>query len=220
MKKKIVIIIILLGLICASCVTPSQLILDSPCKLPCWHGIQPGITTFEEALQVIKTLPTINQDSVYIEEISQENGQFDKFVYFTIYKNWPSQAYRNSGNLWLKNNIVIELILLGESGINLSMMINEFGSLNYVHVDMNEGGPYVKIFYPSLGMIFGFRSRSIEQEIRPESQITTIICVDEADYEMLLTSGYFNIGGYSSNLIFYKWDGYGIIKELYWPPSK
>jgi hypothetical protein len=42
--------------------------LDTSCQAPCWHGITPGTTTIEDALEIIPQIPGVSARSIAVRD--------------------------------------------------------------------------------------------------------------------------------------------------------
>jgi len=58
---------ILLGL--AACTpTPGVGLLDTSCQAPCWHGIVPGTTSIDDALELLPQIPGVSGRSIAVRD--------------------------------------------------------------------------------------------------------------------------------------------------------
>ena len=72
------------------------------CTLPCWHGITPGVTSFPEALNLLQTMPEVDQTS--ISRRSEDSTTWLWFVYRTgdqhIYVEFDGQISAQIRSIW------------------------------------------------------------------------------------------------------------------------
>jgi hypothetical protein len=123
-------------------ITHPFLIGTEECRPPCWEGIIPGETTYEEALDFLR-------DS---EFVSNEG-------WIEIKHEKPSLHWlRGDGNGayidFYENKAVIIEFLDRERFYDLGSMANHFGEPDGYTVGFDQGIYAIKVFYPDIGLVF------------------------------------------------------------------
>jgi hypothetical protein len=180
----------------------------SSCSLPCWQGITPGITTSNDALQILQKSTLIAKKSV-----TSSNPQ-DDFGGATW--KWRTEDSQLDARLWWRDGVIREVIL-PTSDIVTDEIINRFGVPEMVYV-IPIGTPEdwewgVTLYYPANGFqvqingLFGLGA-----SLKPSDMVTFITLFEPSTInERILFEG-FDYAGLNPQL---DWKGYGSISELY-----
>jgi len=124
-------------------ITYPFLIGDEDCRPPCWMGIIPGETLYDEAISIVEKLPFVNDRGFM--RVSEDYQ----------YIGWSNGEVR-SVSIYLSNNIV-EFINIGLEGINLGSVVALFGEpagYAYSTDSYSCEGYSISLFYPNLGVVF------------------------------------------------------------------
>jgi hypothetical protein len=131
------------------------LINNGGCKLPCWWGITPGETPWNEAYQTLSTFATIDGPSVMISSnIPHE--------FYAINFNKGAKNYRFA--IWIANNIVEEIVVpteLSTYSHQLDQVLTDNGTPGEVWLAVMPDTPggsffYLILNYPDQGIIAEF----------------------------------------------------------------
>jgi hypothetical protein len=111
-----------------------------PCAPPCWNGIQPGVTTFDEAIDLL--LHTFGQS--HYARLNETHGELNVVLY-------PSEIDSSCFSIWLSKTetaaaIIHHLLWLfsparGGSTFDLPAMLLLFGPPDYVVDDWGNASP-------------------------------------------------------------------------------
>jgi hypothetical protein len=225
--KKIFVIIFLVLSSCSPIATemPSDasILTDSGCNLPCWYGINIGSTTKDELLKILANTSFVNRDSITITK--SINKLFDERVHFTMGRGPKSlkvdsrdtviQNYLYSGDIAIRNNKVVQIILAGELGITFQRLVDIFGEPSYLIPFPTTGGHiWVESINPSQGLDFGFRAEDHNSELTPDTPISQIMLFDTKLYDEMKQHKLFFYSLYTTSIEKYGWKGFGRL-DLY-----
>ena len=148
-RKLIIPILMLIPTSCSipawepSPITHPFLIGTEECRPPCWEGIIPGETTFEEALDFLR-------DSEFVSDEGWIEIKYEK----------PSlHWYRGDGvgaTIRFYENKVILIgfwFNYGKRIFDLGSMVNHFGEPDGYTVGFDEGFYAITVFYPDIGLV-------------------------------------------------------------------
>ena len=127
----------------------------TPCSVPCWEGITPGVTSLQDAIQLLKQNPLVRTISILTETIDGES-----YVLWDWINAEPGgQAYYDpkSSNKIIDNvrpNYVKKLL-------KLSDVIQAFGEPEYVIATYSRGAETTAHFYE---LYFSYVSKGFSLE--------------------------------------------------------
>jgi hypothetical protein len=93
-KLQLLLFLILTGLCLFGCNLTRRVsfLTDLVCSPPCWFNITPGVTTQDEALEILRNLPFIDKDNISTKGF--EWNSFDDTIFFrSATQNWDGYAY-------------------------------------------------------------------------------------------------------------------------------
>ena len=179
------------------------LIGTEDCRPPCWNGIIPGDTTFEEALNVIQSLGFINNKG----EIRV--GEDESYIYW----------YRGDSKkvkIYLYENKVILMRLDKLSRLDLGSVVDHFGEPDGYTVFIDDLGGIVEVFYPNYGLVFEM-NLEVEDSITQDLRVWQFWILSPEDPEYFYASYIDNQDimydqgpGFIKELIYYEWEGFGV----------
>ncbi len=223
MKK--VFILILFGMFLTGCESKpeQQDIFEKPiCQLPCWMSITPGITTKDEALAALSKIDIVDRQVVDMTR-STIIG-FDDEIRFSFYND-----DNFSGSINILNNRVSMMsfvIPTRYSGIRLEHAIELFGLPQSILVLHSGLFDQITLLDPQKGIAFGYKlygNQSLESsDLGPAVEIREVDFFDSNHYQEVLNSRELSAGILNGDQIknsIRPWNGYGSIKEKYWPPA-
>jgi protein-disulfide isomerase len=122
-----------------------NLIHDEPCAAPCWRGITPGETTWEEAAQIVQQ----SKDLSDIQEQSATDGSSAKVMF------WRSMEGIDCCNMLSQDGETVdELLLITSSSTTIGEVIEKRGDPVYAITRATaQGGYVVSLFYPEQQLI-------------------------------------------------------------------
>ena len=178
------------------------LIGTEDCRPPCWNGIIPGETTFDEALNVIQSFGFINKKG----EIRM--GEDESYI------SW----YRGDGkNAYIKffENKVILMHFFMLSG-DLGSVVDHFGEPDGYTVIFDDPGIFIEVFYPNYGLVFEI-GLGMEDLISQDKRVKYFWILSPEDPEYFYSSYLHNKNiiydrgpGFIERQIYYEWEGFGV----------
>ena len=145
-------LVLLLILVLVSCCKPDNEIAflnDNSCNPPCWMRIEPGKSTAEEALNILKYSDLIDEPS--IERILAKQYYPPDQIFFRFKGD-------GSGNLSITNEI-ISSIRVHKVELPISLAYEKYGipdQLMILRYWEWEGKWYVTLLYPEKGIILRY----------------------------------------------------------------
>lgn len=204
MKKWILLLILVMLLSsCSKTKSFSEVLFESDCELPCWQGLQPGISKEQDFQKWF-----INNTKIVYESLSliTNRGEFNSIIVYQ-YKDYDVGA-----NMYYKDNVLYALWFSGQTNISIKTLIQKLGepeNIIIVHV-MREGDilvDEVNLIFPQKGVIATYRNQNKEGIIiTKDLVINQIVISDTRNIEDCLA----NI--LAPNLVNqnkYIWNGYG-----------
>lgn len=214
--------ILLLLIVAASCqyFEPKLSILDNPvCEPPCWQNVIPGKTEKGELLNILTSLPFVDEDS--ISNVNIPGSAFMGTLYASLYGDEPYQTQFYADFL---DDKVTTISMEGDWHITLAETIEKLGQPRTVIVIRYRGDIFVTLINPEKGVSFGYNSVWKEEKwrnkISSDIEIESLLFFDPSSYEMLMSSGIFSwwlLNSEETASALYTWDGYGSLDEKY-PP--
>jgi hypothetical protein len=174
------------------------LIGTEDCLPPCWEGIIPGETTFEEALDFVRDLEFVGDEG-------NLDYDFDK-----TYILWYRGDSNSVGIRFHENKVIY--IRLDFVGIDLGSVVNHFGEPAGYRFGMDDGLYYAYVFYPNLGIVFD--SYHDSARISKNMLVSKAYFLYPADEEYFPTIYYLNRKLVHPRLQepsdYYQWEGFGV----------
>lgn len=201
--RKIVIVLLLVVYLC-SCskeIKPDYhkdawidlLFEDTLCEIPCFLGIEPGVTDWQTAKRILDTQEQIKAYS----NTKNFNFEADNRVFFDFRTNHINKR-SDSGSLWIKpnDNLVQKISLtFTASDIQVGEIISSYGAPDYY---LNEGGKAppsycnISLIYLKLNTVIGvkpkckFLDESTKIEIDKDDKVYFIIAYHEQEFDDLI----------------------------------
>ncbi|NWJ47343.1 MAG: hypothetical protein HXX08_15905 [Chloroflexi bacterium] len=134
-----------------------------PCKLPCWEGITPGITGFDEAVKILQSIPQVSniKFETYSNDISSLNEppKYEEIKVVT----WDGKDNTGVGELlaYPTGNKLVRYITPNTNGdFLLKDVIKAYGEPQYIiastqmeHLSGNGQSYGIKLIYPEKGFM-------------------------------------------------------------------
>jgi len=169
----------------------SGLLMSDDCPAPCFMGIQPGITTAEDAVRLLKKHDWVQNIESRYTDFGQSINTFWGYVYWQWRPNSP--LWTDSPTFKLDSHDAYLRILDGRvneiafsTSLPLGAAVLGFGQGgDYIleRPDRYGSPPYPVVqhfFYPKLGLVFG--SISICPSLNPVWHQATVVTVWSIDY--------------------------------------
>jgi hypothetical protein len=172
----------------------TSLVDGEPCGAPCWRGIIPGETPWNQALTIIEDDPTLEDPQV------QEDTESEAIV----------AAFRRTGGsdccqLFSENGSLVNLIFIRIApGLLLPDLIDTYGEPTYVlGSEFSEEQTIVNLVYPQVPMVVYAFVPGVNGALDESSDILGYLYMTESDMELLVDT---------SSL--YPWTGYGAYQTI------
>lgn len=225
--KKIILVILLLVTACTERSPESSILEKSNCDLPCWNNIIVGQTKESDLLQVLESLPIVDQSS--IQNTNQPWSIFDNKIYFAIHQDsTEKQDPKIRGYAYLSENIISQLILCGELHTTIGDIVDAIGEPEHILSGDNieQSGRLVILVNSKMGISYWYTAykthKSQRYEIIPDISVDCVNIFDATLYEKLLDAKLLSGGHYNAEetlKVMYPWSGYGDLGKKY-PPRQ
>lgn len=187
---------------------------DQLCGELCWNDIQVGKTTKQELLEIIPTIPNLDENSVSTHEYSHPESIFEYRITFWFYRVPDDYKSEVSVIAEIRDDIVIILTFNGDLGLTFEEVINELSeptivASNYVHT----GGLNTHFVNDVSGFSVTKYFKNKKSSVTQETEIHDLVLFYPDVYSMI--SEDFLVPDTSS--ILYSWNGFGKLEDLYWP---
>ena len=157
------------------------------CQLPCWAGITPGVTTWEEAIHLLTPVIELH---ITKDELRCRFGECKNFT-------WQYQINNNlfSGGMYNKENIIYSIFIGGNQPseeLSLQEVFQKYGTPKNVLIIASphglSGDPpmfYLYALYPDHSFVIKQRwqaqvsDKNIKACGKPESVTLGIVAIDE-----------------------------------------
>ena len=196
--------LMILASILSACTKQSQggtAVVDSPCSIPCWQNITPGVTKAEDLEKLLQVVPDIDKNGIV------KLPAWDIFdgVYRFAFKD-----QRVEGVAYIKNDLVNQIHIDGELNVPIDQIIQLYEKPEKLIVSTivnpgRFGGSgiilEINLVYISKGVAFSFLNRDlnlitikadalIKKVIYAEPEtIVRIVSPDERPLEQLEQQG-------------------------------
>lgn len=177
MRNKFKYLLSLLIVFLVACSKSTSSLVDSEvCKAPCWRGMTPGITTEEDAKNLLLKMDDIDKNS-----ITEESG------YMKYWQNSIKWSFKNvdegNGALYFHDDILVVLFSNYDRNLSLSRVISKFGNPDEVYASrmVLDSTTDTFIIYYSSGICIELNTLRIKpKEIEPKTgQFSAQITPDE-----------------------------------------
>jgi hypothetical protein len=147
---------------------PERLISSEPCAPPCWHGIVPGETNKQAAVDTLGDLSFIDPASITITLSSWKESKMSKLEVLKARYKWTT-LHRGAVHINLENNGVVEIRvdLLRTMTLREALGIHGAPSL-YSVVQNPDQSLYYRFVFADKGLILLGR-----QLFQPSNVVTT-----------------------------------------------
>ena len=219
-KVRLLLILILTGLCLFGCNLTRRVsfLSDLVCSPPCWFNITPGVTTQEEALEILYELPFIDKDSVSTKGFYWNS--FDDTIFFrSATQNWDGEAY-------VIDHKIVLIGFYGKLNVTFEEAARVCGDPKFVINNRGQTSFSISALDPDKGVAYTFNTadlpRNKRNELRPDTPIRLIEFFDPMKYDELLEVGMFSMLALNreETLKYMRpWTGYGSISQKY-PPAR
>lgn len=206
-RKLIIPILMLMPTSCSSPawepspITHPFLIGTEECRPPCWEGIIPGETTFEEARDFLR-------DSEFVSAEGWIKTQDDKSSLIWYRRDGDSAIIR-----FYENKVILINFRFRERIYDLGSMANHFGEPEGYTVGFDEGFYSITVFYPNIGLVIGAR-QEWGDPISQDMSVEWFYFLSPEDPVNFPSIFHYYLKFSEPNIRekqYYKWEGYGIV---------
>jgi hypothetical protein len=195
------------------------------CKPPCWQNIEPGKSSEQEVISILKNIPNIDASSIITH--GDRWLIFDDIVYFTLHNK------EIKAEVFILNSKVSMILFSGDLNISFGEAIEVFGEPKFIiNVPTYSGPPGVPsdsyeiiALQPEQGIEVAYNTKDLpntsKSKLKPGNNTRLITFFDPNTYDKLLEAGIFSMGflnGSQTLKYMRPWTGYGEIEEKY-PPA-
>jgi hypothetical protein len=210
---KVVILIFLLFEITACSQNQGPNIFEaSACVLPCWNRIKVGETSTEDALEIVRTLPNIQ-----LESINSSNLPWLFYHSGFVFRISEDESEEIIVEGEVIDNKVVALTFCGELNATVRNLMGMIGYPENVITAYTPDGPYILYWFKNIGISFWYGTAELTQI----SDVDNVKCVEVFDTKLtdqMMEAGLFSFGYYDSTetlSIMYPWKGFGYVNTLY-----
>lgn len=193
-----------------------SIVNDTPCALPCWQGITPGITYADEAMDILFNSPYIKSGSIVQSGTTELGG---------CVWSWRGPNRRWPPGLSWKNGVVVNIELGLTIDLSMQEVIDKFGYPEFI--DSGGGGTpehwywIVNLYYPTQGIKFVVYTSEYSNVLKENSEVGAVLLYDSTTMREMMTE----LEAEDGSLVwsgFSEWQGYGNVSEIYangiqWP---
>lgn len=163
-----------------------SLITGEPCAAPCWNGITPGVTDWNDALTILEDDSSL---TVGEQQSQKEAAAVD----------WSPRDGTSCCQMITRNGDVVELIFLRvRPTVTVEDMIEAHGEPTYaIASEYTEEESIINLIYPEIQTVVYAFVAGPEASLSQSSEIIGVLYVTQEDMELLINT---------SNL--HAWEGY------------
>lgn len=187
----------------------AEMILSDVCAPPCWYGITPGLTSSQESITALGSIPLV--DSASIETQVARQYHFEDQIFWEFLNE-------GNGGISLKNDTVMET-RLEDVSIPLEKLVDVFGDPQQMVFYPRWGDDwYVNILYPQQGIWLWYHKHQNSPgnlNIQARDAVKRITFVDPGVlFELLASDGrlYLEEKSLTISEVLVPWQGYGTIE--------
>jgi hypothetical protein len=218
MKKFLITLTLILTL--AACIPQSKgksILWNQVCGKSCWNKIVIGKTTKQELLEIISTLPNVDQTSVTITD-DPNASMFDGKIVFQYYRISGEKDTLVNIAVLTKNQIIVFMIFQGDLGLTFQDVVDAYGEPDFASSLWTfDGGINVHFINSLQGVEITQYFNSEKSSVAPDVEVKNLTLFDTKQYQTFLESNL--LTGDYEGFVMYPWTGYGKIEDHYWPPQ-
>jgi hypothetical protein len=173
----------------------TSLVTGEPCEAPCWQGITPGETSWNDAF-------TILEDDPRFTDLDNVTGEGDEQLV-----NFSAPDGRQCCRIYSEDGTTVDSILtLLAPQMTLGQVVERYGEPAFVQgEDVTADQTFISLLYPEIPLIVYVFGAGIESgELSAENEVIGAIYLTDDDMSALLRE----------NDLFI-WEGYGALSELF-----
>lgn len=118
----------------------TSIITRDPCSPPCWYMIEPGISTKEEAKQILLSLPFLDSSSIRERETFYwDPGVGDHINGVLLAVDYLRPKGQQAAGFLLADGIVMDFTIYPNYSLTFQEVINSIGPPDYVRIFPQTG---------------------------------------------------------------------------------
>lgn len=185
---------------------------ESNCSLPCWNQVYIRQTNQADFVKIINQLPFVDKTSISQQSFSKSLDYVVGFEAHPGLKIIPRYKIGYRGVAYFANDTVVFLGLSGNLKTTIEGMVKQLGEPDLVLTTNRRPDVYVTFVYTDKGIAFGQGVIDENAVITDSLEIEYLYLFDPAMYEILSKEKLFLSSEHT-----YPWNGYGAVKDKYWP---
>lgn len=158
---------------------PSMVLTSDSCDAPCWYGIEPGVTSSIETLDLLSQMEDIDQNSL-TSEVDREQTITSYYWFF------QRPAEDSAGSVYFADDRVTAVSILTVDSLKLGNFFEKFGEPDEYWTEIGSGEDreflQIALFYPTKGyvvnLIIDFEGDASQVEINESSRVLRVTFYD------------------------------------------
>jgi hypothetical protein len=216
--KKILIAFVIVMVVLGSCTLKNSapsIFSDRVCGKSCWNNIVVGQTDKQEFLNIISTLPNVDQASIDVRALGS-GGLFDEDIIFQFHRVPDDKSSLVRIAARFRQGKLVYMIFQGDLGLTFQEAMDIFGAPDFASSLWTfDGGINVHFISSTQGVNITQYFKSEKSSVKSDTELKNVSLFDPNEYKTYLESGF--LTG-DKEFVLYPWTGYGKIEEMYWPP--
>jgi hypothetical protein len=204
----------------SACQLKQSAVFSSQCSAPCWRNIQPGKTSMQDAMKLVKSFPDVNAKTIATE------GPY------YIFNDWIdfSLSSGENVNIYMLDNVVAQIYFsIPKGSITFGKCVEVFGSPEYAMQvpTLGPGEPFsldaphiwFDAIKPSRGVVYGYDTFNAWTgptfNLTSDAKVVELEFFDPQKYHQLLPNLISLDPSSEIENSLHPWKGYGDINQLY-----
>ena len=189
-----------------------SILSGTPCAIPCWQGITPGVTTYGDALKVLQGNAYVKQGSV-----EQAGGAASGGATW----EWTIPSQRVLPRLTWSDGIVQEITLGLPFELRAQEMIDRFGQPEGL-IASPGGQPeawywIIDLYYPQLGAEFKAYTAEFANTLGPATEIDVAVLFQKIPLKDRISQEFVKADVIEHRVSLLRtWAGFGDLFEIYY----
>jgi hypothetical protein len=194
-------------------ITHPFLVGSENCRPPCWEGIIPGETSYDEALSIVENIPFVNDEGYFrvdddFRGISWVSGDGSTAVIYL----YDSKVDFMRLNFSTKNYEI--------EGIDLGSLMNHYGEPDGYEYYPSDDHYAITVYYPVLGLVFVVY-QGLDEPISEDMHVSHVYFLYPMDpiefpitfhnmYKRMITEMYTLFTPKITKSPYQDWEGFGV----------
>lgn len=161
---------------------PSTVVIGPDCAQPCWYGIQPGKTTYQQVMNIFEKVDVVDPSS---QTESMRDGQVS-----VIRWGFQEPTGDMAGYINLENGTVEAITIVTGKTLNLQEAFQRYGLPEKIWTYQSKVDLQVVMIYPSKGYIvesdLDLPDRGSTVALSPKSRVMHVTYFNPARFDELI----------------------------------